>query len=77
MEEQLKEILIERLYLDLEPADINSNTELAEYGIDSFLLLELIVGIEEQFSIKFEQADINSDSLKSIASIKTLVESKL
>ncbi len=76
MEEQLKELLIERLFLDLNIADIETSKPLADYGIDSFLLLELIVAIEEQFSVKFEQADINADTLYSIQSLADCLRNK-
>ena len=76
MDQQLKELLVERLFLDIAPEDIDSDTELAEYGIDSFLLLELIVAIEEMFEVRFDQSDITSETLRSITSLKALVESK-
>lgn len=76
MDQELKELLVERLFLDIAPSDIDSDTELAEYGIDSFLLLELIVAIEEMFDVRFQQSDITSDTLRSIATLRQLVESK-
>ena len=69
MEEELKELLVERLFLDLDPKSIETETPLADYGIDSFLLLELIVAIEQQYEIRFEQEDINPDTLKSIETL--------
>ena len=76
MDTQLKELLVERLFLDLDPSDIETETELSEYGVDSFLLLELIVAIEEMFDVRFQQTDITSETLKSIASLRQLIESK-
>ena len=76
MDQKLKELLVERLFLDIDPGDIDSDTDLADYGIDSFLLLELIVAIEEMFDVRFEQKDITSDTLRSIATLRQLVESK-
>ena len=46
---QLKELIVERLFLDINPEDIEDEVELSEYGVDSFLLLELIVAMEEMF----------------------------
>ncbi len=76
MQQQLKELLIERLFLDLEPDEIEADTPLAEYGIDSFLLLELIVAIEEIFDVRFDQSDINADTLRSINSLQELIQAK-
>lgn len=77
MEDKLKELIIERLFLDLKPADIDTDTPLADYGVDSFLLLELIVALEEMFAIHFEQDDINADTLRSVASLRDCIQTKL
>ena len=76
MEPTLKELIVERLFLDIPPEDIEDDVELADYGVDSFLLLELIVAIEEMFEVKFEQADITSETLKSVNALAALIRSK-
>ena len=76
MEEELKGLLVERLFLDLDPASIETDTPLADYGIDSFLLLELIVAIEQQYGVRFEQSDITPDTLKSIATLCACIRSR-
>ena len=76
MEQALKELIVERLFLDIDPAEIESDKDLVDYDVDSFLLLELIVAIEEMFNVRFEQTDITSESLKSINSLKQLIVSK-
>jgi len=76
MEAQLRELIVERLFLDMEPDEIENQVELAEYGVDSFLLLELIVAMEEIFEVKFEQSDITADALKSVSTLAELIRSK-
>ena len=76
LESSLKELVVERLYLDLDPNDMDTDTPLAEYGIDSFLLLELIVAMEEMFEVKFEQSDITADTLRSIGSLAECIRAK-
>ncbi|MBQ9366569.1 MAG: acyl carrier protein [Victivallales bacterium] len=76
LESQLKELIVERLFLDIAPEDIETDAPLSDYGVDSFLLLELIVALEEVFEVKFEQSDITADVLKSVASLAALVQSK-
>lgn len=76
MEQGLKELIVERLFLDIDPADIQNDVELVDYGVDSFLLLELIVAIEEMFEVKFEQADITSETLKSVNTLAELIRGK-
>ena len=76
IQETLKELIVERLFLDVEPTEIEDDVELVEYGVDSFLLLELIVALEEIFEVKFEQTDITSETLKSVATLTELIQSK-
>jgi acyl carrier protein len=76
IESDLKELIVERLFLDLDPSEIEDETELAEYGVDSFLLLELIVAMEEMFEVQFEQADITTETLKSVKALADLIRSK-
>ena len=75
-EDQIKELLVERLFLDLEPSQIQNETLLSEYGVDSFLMLELVVAMEEIFAVHFEPADITAAALKTVSSLATLIRSK-
>ena len=76
IEESLKELIVERLFLDIEPQEIDTETPLADYGVDSFLLLELIVALEEMFEITFEQSDITTETLKSVRTLTDLIGEK-
>ncbi|NOY79385.1 MAG: acyl carrier protein [Kiritimatiellaeota bacterium] len=76
IQEALKELIVDRLFLDIEPSEIDTDTPLAEYGVDSFLLLELIVALEELYDIKFEESDITAETLKSVASLTELIQTK-
>jgi len=76
LEDQIKELLVERLFLDLEPSQIEKDTHLSEYGVDSFLMLELVVAMEEIFAVHFEPADITAQALKTVSSLATLIRSK-
>ena len=76
IEATLKELIVERLFLDIEPEEIETEEDLAEYGVDSFLLLELIVAMEEMFEVQFEQSDITSETLRSVSTLVALIQSK-
>jgi len=76
IDQSLKELIVERLFLDIAPGDIETDEALSEYGVDSFLLLELIVALEEMFEIQFEQADITSETLRSVSSLMELIKQK-
>ena len=74
---QIRELLVEKLFLDIKPESIENEKPLADYGVDSFLLLEMIVAMEEQFGVTFEQSEITAEVLKSVGSLARLVEGKL
>ncbi len=77
MDSQLKDMMVDLLFLDLTPDEIETETPLSEYGIDSFLMLELIVGIEETFDVRFPQGEIKPEMLRTVASLRTAIQAKL
>ncbi len=69
---QLKEMIVERLFLDADPAQIGDDENLMEsYEIDSVNLFEIVVGLEEVFEISFEDDDF---SVELFATVNTLAE---
>lgn len=76
MEQELKELLVERLFLDVAPDAIEPDVALAEYGVDSFLLQELIVALEESFGVRFEHGDLNTDTFSTLAKLAEAVKAK-
>lgn len=74
---QIKKMIAERLFLDLEPEDIQDNAPLMEtYGIDSVALFELVVGLEDEFGVVMEDVDFQIDTFKTVDSIAVFVEEK-
>ena len=54
----LKELMISRLNLDMEPADILPELSLVQdLGLDSVDLLEVAIGIERTYKVKITQND--------------------
>jgi len=69
---QLKEMIVERLFLNVDPAQIGDDENLMEsYEIDSVNLFEIVVGLEEVFEISFEDDDF---SVELFATVNTLAE---
>ncbi len=78
IEDQLKAMIVERLFLQVEPAEIQDDDVLAErFGIDSVQLFEIVVGAEEVFGITFEDADFSPELFKDVTSIAAVVRQKL
>lgn len=75
---QLKNMIVERLFLDVEPADIGDAAPLMEtYGIDSVALFELVVGLEDEFGIVMEDVDFKIETFKTVNSIAAFVQERV
>ena len=77
LKENLKKMIVERLFLKVQPEEIADDAPLMEtYGIDSVALFELVVGLEEDFGITLEDEEFSLDLFASVNSIADLVERK-
>ena len=78
LKQEIKELIIERLFLRLTPEDIGDNAALLdELGIDSVALFELVVSLEDVYGITFEEDEFRLSLFKDVSSIADFVESKL
>jgi acyl carrier protein len=77
IEERLKSMIVERLFLKIEPSDIGDEDELMEkLGIDSVQIFEIVVGLEEEFEVFFEEDEFDIETFKSVKSIAEAVRKK-
>lgn len=77
LKQQIKEMIVERLFLDVDPAQIGDDENLMEnYDIDSVNLFEIVVGMEEQFDISFEDEDFSVDLFATVNSLADFVDKK-
>ena len=78
IEAKLKEMIVERLFLNVAPNDIQTDASLIDaYGVDSVCLLELVVGLEEAFGIVIEDGDFDVRNFISVAALRNFVQSRL
>lgn len=74
---QLKQMIVERLFLKVAPEDIADEDNLLDkYGIDSVNLFEVIVGLEDEFGIALEEEDFNVATFSTVANIAAFVTAK-
>jgi acyl carrier protein len=74
---QLKKMIVERLFLNVAPEDIEDEENLMdEYNIDSVNLFEIIVGLEDEFEITLEEDDFNVETFSTVSNIAEFVEKK-
>ena len=77
IEDHLKQIIVERLFLSIKPEEIGDEDNLTEdHGIDSVQVLEIVVGLEEEFGISFEDEDFDIKIFKTVKSIADCVRGK-
>ena len=69
---------IKRLLLELlNKEDLDEKQELLSVGLDSLNVIKLIVMLEETFSIRFEDEDLQLKYFHSIDTLSNFVTSKL
>lgn len=75
---QLKEMIVERLFLPVKPEELKTDVSLLDvYGVDSVCLLELVVGLEDQFGIVIEDGDFDVKNFETVDSIAAFVQERL
>lgn len=78
IENKLREMIVERLFLQIQPGDIAVDASLIdEYGVDSVCLLEMVVGLEEAFGIIVEDTDFDVRNFISVAALRDFVQSRI
>lgn len=71
IEEKIKEILAENLENKIPAEQINADNDLKDLGINSISFIKIIVGLETEFDIEFDDEDLDASKF---ATIKDLIE---
>ncbi len=78
VERQVKEMIVERCFLDTTPDRIGDDDDLMEVvGLDSVQILEVVVGLEENFGITFEDTDFDLENFRNVGAIARYVRGKV
>lgn len=78
IEARLKTMIVDRLFLKVQPEEIDINVSLMDaYGVDSVSLLELVVGLEEAFGIQLEDGDFDVRHFATVAALRDFVAARL
>ena len=71
MRDRINHILTEMCFLDSIP---NGEASLRDdLGIDSLRLVELIIALEDEFSVEFDESDLDPAALQTVDDITCLV----
>jgi acyl carrier protein len=76
---QLKDIIANKLDVNLAYDEIDENVSLFEdgLGLDSIAIVDLIVSIENTFSLSIEDEELNADLFKNLKILSEFVRGKL
>lgn len=75
MEDRVRALIVRRLKLEIPPEEIDYDAPLfgEGLGLDSIDALELVVGLEQEFSIQIPDADVGKKVFASVRSIAEYV----
>lgn len=72
---EIRKMIVERLFLPEAPEEIKEDANLFdEYGVDSVSLLEMIVGLEEEFGITVDADGFDPSRFQTVADICSYVK---
>jgi acyl carrier protein len=77
IEDKLKRMVVTRLFMKVKPEAIDEDKSLVEvYGVDSVSLLELVVGIEEEFGVVIGDDEFDIKNFETVSALAAFVRSK-
>ena len=77
IEDRIKQVIVRSLSLDIRPEEIGDEEQLFEgsLGLDSEATIQIIVGLEEEFDIDFEDEDLRPELFDSVRAMAQHVRS--
>ncbi len=77
IKDRIKDMIVERLFLDVAPGEIGDGDPLMEkYEIDSVRLFEMVIGVEELFGVVIDEDEFDVGLFRDVNSIAEYVRSK-
>ncbi len=75
---RVKDLIVRRLKLDIEPASIGDSAPLfgEGLGLDSIDALELVLGLEQEFGIKVADEEVGVKAFASVDSLADFIQEK-
>lgn len=77
IENRLKKMIVERLFMKITPDQLDADKSLInDYGVDSVSLLELVVGLEDEFGLAIGDKEFKVANFENVAALAAFVRSK-
>jgi len=72
----LRELFVDTLRLPISPAEVGETNLIADLGIDSIGVMELLTRVENQFKILIDDADVSPDLVDSLNTLADYIAQK-
>ena len=74
---QIKQTIVRALNLEIAPEEIGDSDVLfgGEMGLNSMAMVELLVGIEDEFGFEISDEDLSAEVFKSVQTIEDYIRS--
>ncbi len=74
---QIKQTIVRALNLEIDPEEIGDSDVLfgGEMGLNSMAMVELVVGIEDEFDLEISDEDLSAEVFKSVQTIEDYIRS--
>jgi acyl carrier protein len=77
IEDQVKAMIVDRLMMKAQPADIGDDDDLIKkWDVESVQLMEIVIALEEQFSIHLEEEEFSIKKFRTVKNIAGVVREK-
>ncbi len=77
VEDRLKGMIVERLMLSAQPAEIGDEDDLIKkWSVESVQLMEIVIGLEELFGIQLGDDEFSIKKFRTVANIAQVVREK-
>ena len=76
LEDRIKEMIVERLFLEVEPSEIGDEDNLMEtLDLDSIRLFEISIGLEAEFEVDLSQQEFDIENFSTVKKLADNVRS--
>ena len=69
----IKDIVLDALHLETNPADMADDTRLDTLGLDSLNIVDILLGMERAFDVAFDETELDFSILESVSTLVDFV----